>query len=213
MRPSARFRGLPDREIWGYGLWLFVGLVFGIPESWAGLATPPWPALSDTIAHLESRWHPVAVIIVALIVFVVFQVVKYPPGHTGEFRRRPGEPWRGRTEGGRLIRRPGEPSVVPVLLYFPAALAVMTVGSIIAAVTSSDTFVLGYVIYGLFAMFLGVIPNALAYWFAREVPFPTLARTIANLERRWRPVAMIIVAGLVILMLHLVFFPWPDLFK
>jgi len=36
----------------GYGFWLFLGLVFGIPESWAGLANPPFPALSDTIAHL-----------------------------------------------------------------------------------------------------------------------------------------------------------------
>jgi len=44
------------------------------------------------------------------------------------------------------------------------------------------------------------------------VPFPTLFRTVADLERRWRPVAMIVVAGLVILMLHLVFFPWPDRF-
>ena len=41
-------------EKWGYGFWLFMGLVFGIPEGWAGLASPPWPALSDTIAHLDA---------------------------------------------------------------------------------------------------------------------------------------------------------------
>jgi hypothetical protein len=84
IRPPSRFRGLPAREIWGYGVWLFAGLVFGVPESWAGLATPPWPSLSDTVIQLERLWHPVAVIIVALIVFVVFQAVKYPPAHTGE---------------------------------------------------------------------------------------------------------------------------------
>jgi hypothetical protein len=44
------------------------------------------------------------------------------------------------------------------------------------------------------------------------VPFPTLYRTIANLERRWRPAAMVIVAGLVVLAIHLVVFPWPDIF-
>jgi len=41
-------------EKWGYAFWLFLGLVFGVPESWAGLANPPWPALSDTIGHLDA---------------------------------------------------------------------------------------------------------------------------------------------------------------
>ena len=79
------------------------------------------------------------------------------------------------------------------------------------AIAGSDMFVLGYVIYGLIAIFLVIIPNALAFWFATEVPFPTLHRTVANLERRWRPAAMVIVAGLVVLTFHLVFFPWPDI--
>jgi hypothetical protein len=99
---------------------------------------------------------------------------------------------------------------VPALLYFPVALAVVAAGSIAAAVAGSDMFVLGYAIYGMLATFLMIIPNAFAYGFAREVPFPTLARTIASLERRWHPAAMVIVAGLVILMFHLVFPPWPD---
>jgi hypothetical protein len=149
-------------------------------------------------------------IVVALIVFVVFNVVRYPVGHTGEFDTRPGEPRLWRTGNGRFVRRPAEVSVIPEVIYFPVALAVAAIGSTIAALTSSDMFVLGYVIYGLFAIFLVVIPNTAAYWFAREVPFPTFFRTIANLERRWRPAAMVIVAALVILLLHLVFFPWPD---
>lgn len=48
----ARFGGAAERERWGYGVWLFVGLVFGVPESWAGITSPPWPALSDTVGHL-----------------------------------------------------------------------------------------------------------------------------------------------------------------
>lgn len=55
----ARFRGIGARERWGYGVWLFAGLVFGVPESWAGITSPPWPALSDTVCHLEQLWHPV----------------------------------------------------------------------------------------------------------------------------------------------------------
>jgi hypothetical protein len=214
---GATSRGGASREKWGYGVWLFIGLVFGVPESWAGIATPPWPALSDTVGHLESLWSPVAVIVVALIVFAAFHALRYPPGHTGEFPARPGERRtagnrRGRTPGGRFTRFPGEVSLVPTFVYLPLAIGAVAAGSLIAALAGGDTWVLGYVIYGLFTIFLVIVPNVLAYWFARDVPFPTLLRTVAALERRWRPAAMIVVAGLVILMLHLVFFPWPDRF-
>ena len=211
-RLRARFRGVGARERWGYGVWLFVGLMFGVPESWAGITNPPWPALSDTVGHLEALWHPVRVIAVALIVFMAFHALSYPPGQTGEFPAREGEPKRARTPGGRVARRgTGAACAVPVLAYFPLAVGVVAGGSVIAAIAGSDMFVLGYVIYGLIAIFLVIIPNALAFWFAKEVPFPTLYRTVADLERRWRPAAMVIVAGLVVLMFHLVFFPWPDI--
>ena len=53
LRPAhglrARFGGIGRRERWGYGVWLFVGLVFGVLESWAGITSPPWSALSDTV--------------------------------------------------------------------------------------------------------------------------------------------------------------------
>jgi hypothetical protein len=115
---------------------------------------------------------------------------------------------------GRQVReeRHRRCHAVSVFVYFPLAVGVVAGGSVIAGIVSSDMFVLGYVIYGLIAIFLVIIPNALAFWFAAEVPFPTLYRTVANLERRWRPAAMVIVAGLVVLMFHLVFFPWPDIF-
>jgi hypothetical protein len=208
----ARFRGVGTRERWGYGVWLFVGLVFGVPESWAGITSPPWPALSDTVGHLEQLWHPVRVIVVALIVFIVFNAVSYLPGHTSEFPAGEGEPKRVRTPCGRVARcGTGTASAVSVFVYFPLALGVVAAGSIIAAIAGSDMFVLGYVIYGLIAIFLVIIPNALAFWFATEMPFPTLHRTVANLERRWRRAAMVVVAGLVVLTFHLVFFPWPDI--
>jgi hypothetical protein len=190
---TARFSGLSTREKWGYGFWLFLGLVFGIPESWAGLANPPWPALSDTVGHLDQVWPPTAVIIVALIVFVAYYFVRVPV-----------------SQAGALSRAPADASPVPALVYVPLALAAITIGSIIAAVTSGF-WVLGYVIYGLIAVFLVIIPNVLAYWFAREVPWPTLLTTVTDLEHRWRPVAVVVLAGLVVLMFHLAFFPWPDL--
>jgi hypothetical protein len=207
----ARFPSEGEREWWGYGVWLFVGLVFGVPESWAGITSPPWPALSDTIGHLEELWHPVRVIVVALIVFAAYHVVRYPPGRTGEIAAREGTPKRRRTSCGRFARG-GAAGAVPVLVYFPVAVGVVAGGSVLAAITTSGAFVLGYVIYGLIAIFLVLIPNALAFWFATEVPFPTLSRTVANLQRRWCPAAMVIVAGLAVLTFHLVFFPWPDIF-
>jgi hypothetical protein len=67
---------------------------------------------------------------------------------------------------------------------------------------------LGWLIWiGVGAIVL--IPELLALgdrgWF-----WPTLARTAANLEARVPWVAMIFLAGFVILAVHLVFWPWPD---
>ncbi len=203
-------------EKWGYAFWLFLGLVFGVPESWAGLANPPWPALSDTIGHLDAVWPPTAVIVVAVVVIVAFYFVRVPVSQPGTMAYGQGGPGRrtgagvGRTFNGRLSRTPADTSPVPALIYIPLALAAITIGSIIAAVTSDDYWVLGYVIYGLIAIFLVIIPDVLAYWFAREVPWPTLLATVTNLERRWRPAAVVVLAGLVVLMFHLAFFPWPD---
>jgi hypothetical protein len=204
-------RRITAREVWGYSTWLFFGLVFGLPESWAGAANPPWPTLSDTIAHLEKLWPGTRVVVVVLIALVAYSCVRFPPGHTGEFPAHGGEPRRARTGNGRLTRSAGTVSPVPALVYIPLALAVVALGSLIAALASSDTYVLGYVLYGLFAVFCVIVPNMLAYWFAADVPFPTFFRTIGDLDRRWRPAAMLIVAWLVVLMFHLAFFPWPDL--
>jgi hypothetical protein len=99
---------------------------------------------------------------------------------------------------------------VAAIIYIPLALGVIALGSIVAAVAGGDYWVLGYVIYGLIAVFLVLIPNVLAYWFARDVPWPTLLAAITNLERRWRPAAVVVLAGLVILLLHLALPPWPD---
>ena len=213
---AARFSGMSTTEKWGYGFWLFLGLVFGIPESWAGLANPPWPSLSDTIGHLDALWPPTAVIVVAVIVIVAFYSVRVPVSQPGSLAHAEGGPGRGagagvgRTYNGRLSKTPADISPVAAISYLPPALAAIALGSIIAAVTSGDFWVLGYVIYGLIAIFLVIIPNVLAYWFAREVPWPTLLATITNLERRWRPAAAVVLAGLVILMLHLALPPWPD---
>ena len=88
---------------------------------------------------------------------IVFHAVRYPPGQGGEFAARGGEPKRARTPCGRFARS-GTHAPVSVFAYFPLAVGVVAGGSVIAAITSSDMFVLGYVIYGLIAIFLVIIP-------------------------------------------------------
>jgi hypothetical protein len=211
-RGSGRFRGLGARDKWGYGVWLFAGLVFGVPESWAGIASPPWPALSDTIAHLESIWAPTAVIVVALIVVAAVSVTRRLAAQSSRAAGR-GLPW-PQTAGQQRLTGP-EPATgrASALAYFPLALGAVAGGSLIAAAAGGGRWVLGYVIYGLFTIFLVIIPNIMAFWFDRQVPFPSLAQTVADLQRRWRPATTIIVTGLVILMIHLVLAPWPDIFN
>jgi hypothetical protein len=209
-RAAAPFRGIPAREIWGYAVWFFVAVVFAIPEAWSGFGNTPWPTLSITVAHLEALWPGTRVVIVGLIVLLVFQAFKYPLRHTGNFAAAAGEPVRGRTPNGRLTKNPDGISVVFGVGYLLVALVAVAGGSLITASLTSDMYILGYVIYGLFAIFLVLVPNALAFWFARDVVFPTFFRTIADLESRWRFAAVLAVFALVILAFHLVFFPWPN---
>ena len=67
----------------------------------------------------------------------------------------------------------------------------------------------GYLVWGIFALCI-VIPECLAYFGKSFTPFPGAARTATNLEARWPFAAMLVLAGLAILAVHLVFYPWPD---
>ena len=86
----------------------------------------------------------------------------------------------------------------------------LLVGTLVRGSTDHTKCIVAYVMYGLIAVFCIVVPSALAYW-ATDVPFPTLFKTISNLEKLWRPIAIVIVAGLAVLLVHLAFYPWPDI--
>jgi hypothetical protein len=206
--PPGRLGGMTRNERWGYGVWLFVGAVIGVSEIWAAVGNPRWPTISATVGHLEQLWNPVRIIVIALIVFGAVQVLTYPPRRS-QFTPKQRPP-RWRTHNGRLTRK-GRPAAEfrHAVLYVPLALIAVVAGSIGAAELSSSKFVLGCVLYGLIAIALLIIPNALAFWAAKEVPFPTLVRTLDDLENRWHLAVMVILAGLVILAVHLVAYPWP----
>jgi hypothetical protein len=74
-------------------------------------------------------------------------------------------------------------------------------------------FFLGYVLYGLIAFVWIVVPSVLAFWFAKDIAFPPLFRTVAYLERRLHFVAAILLVGFVVLLIHLALYPWPNIFQ
>jgi hypothetical protein len=67
----------------------------------------------------------------------------------------------------------------------------------------------GYLVWGIFALCV-VIPESLAYFGKSFTPFPGAARTAASLAARWPLASVILLAGMAILAVHLVFYPWPD---
>ena len=68
---------------------------------------------------------------------------------------------------------------------------------------------IGYVVWGIVGVTV-VVPELVAVFGGRFAPFPGLARTATNLEARAPWLAMVFLAGLAILAVHIVFYPWPD---
>jgi hypothetical protein len=183
-------------EVWGYGVWSVVALTIVVPELTAAIDnTVPWPTISGTVGELEWVWSPTAIIVVAVIVYAAIHAARPV----------------GRTPGGRYTPRTAPGGVVSPYLYFPIAIACIIVGSVVAAEAASSQYDLAYVLYPLIGFFTVAVPSALAAARAWDVPFPTLFRTIGYLERRLRFAAVVILAGLVILLIHLAFYPWPDI--
>jgi hypothetical protein len=210
----AHFSNVSPRERWGYVVWGSIALVVAIPELGAAIwERGPWPTISGTIGHLEELWSPTAIFPVAVIVVAAASIFRYA------WADRPEAADADRTEGGRAVR-PGLRAEATAgsgrwgYVYLGGALVCVLVPSVLVAVFSRATsehtrWILGYVIYGLIAIFCVVVPSILAYFFAKDVPFPTLFRTIAELEARVHAVGMIILAGLAILLIHLALYPWP----
>jgi hypothetical protein len=200
-------------ELWGYGVWSFVAVVIAVPELWAIYANPPWPTISATLAHLEQRRPWVSLLIVTVIVATIVEILTRLHATPTGAQLSPSEVSLrlGRTDGGRTV--PGSAAVGELdrgawTAYLATSTLVVAL-ALRAAHSNSSRFTTGYVVYGLIATLLVVIPNLLVTLLHREVPFPTLVQTIANLEQRWHPAIVIVTATMVILLLHLAFYPWP----
>ena len=75
---------------------------------------------------------------------------------------------------------------------------------------SDNRFLVGYVLYSLIGIFWVVVPNSAAYFLKKDIPFTTMFFTVRSLGRRLQFVAALVAALLVILLLHLAFYPWPS---
>jgi hypothetical protein len=214
----AHFSGVTPRERWGYVVWGSVAVVVAIPELGAAIwERGPWPTISGTIGHLEELWSPTAIFPVAVIVIAGAHIFRYTSAD------RPQAADAERTVGGRTVRAGlREQATADATadtgrwgsVYLAGALISVFVPSVLVAIFSGDTtehtkWILGYVIYGLIAVFCVVVPSILSYFFAKDVPFPTLFRTVADLQARVHAIGMVILAGLAILLIHLALYPWP----
>jgi hypothetical protein len=219
---QARFGDVTRSEASGYAVWGAMGVVIGVPEIWAAAAGSDfiWPTISTTVGHLQDRWPVVALGPVALIVIAGYSVFRF---RASSLTLQADEQAFGRTTQGRLVRQDvtyaqlaeggapplearGEWRVVP---YFTFATLAVVAGSVVAA-EGNNRFLVGYVLYSLIAVFWVIVPNAAAFWLGKDVPFTTLFFTIRCLGRRLQLVASVIAALLVILLLHLAFYPWPS---
>jgi hypothetical protein len=156
----------------------------------------PWPTISGTVGHLEKRWDWVGVIVVGLLSAVAFHALASRSRHRPE---------------GRTLRE-GAPPAKAASWYSPLLVFALTlVAFVVPYAFDVSKFQLGYTIYGTLAVFGILIPSVLSFAFNRLVRFPTLFFSIDQLRQRLHVVALILVAGLAILTIHLAFYPWPDI--
>ncbi|WP_155981807.1 hypothetical protein [Nocardia sp. BMG111209] len=196
-------------EFWGYLMWGLAGSVILVPELIAVFRVADLPTISATVGHLETQHSWVRLVVVFVIVVLAYYAV--PQLITN--------PERAGVVGGRQVTANGRMTPDPGVVryqgmggYLVAAIATLVVGvgfAVGARQTHPGTYVGAYVLYGAIAVMWVVVPSLLAAFRAREVPFPTLFRTIGYLERRAHPLAAVLLALLVLLLLHLAFYPWP----
>jgi hypothetical protein len=204
-----RFGDLTPSLKRGYGVWGSVAVVVAIPEIWAFVGRPRWPTISGTVGHLEERWPIVAVAVVSVIVIIAVHAIRLPLRGRELVRQASGSAI-GLTPSGRVTIRPDVTREVSAWLYFPVALACIVGGSYLAASLSDNRWILGYSIYGLIAVFGIIIPSILAYGPTPDAPFAGLFPTVADLQVRLHIVGLILLTGLVVLLIHLALYPWPD---
>jgi hypothetical protein len=218
---SKRFSDASKAERAGYLVWVSMGIVIGVPEVWAAVSGDDfvWPTISTTVGHLQDRWPVITLLPVALIVGYGYSALRVRPATTALQADMSAI---SRTPQGRLTQNDAPleelvtgtpPDLGTSRLFSTPYFVVATLIIIVVPLAVSpahNRFAVGYVLYSLIAIFWVIIPNVAAYWFKRDAPYTTLVVTINCLSRRLTFAACAAAALLVILLIHLAFYPWPS---
>jgi uncharacterized membrane protein len=208
-----------QRRAWGYVFWGLMGVVIAVPELSAAFWSEyvPWPTISGIVGYLEY-WHPwVALIVVGVIAWWALHVVEFGPEKVPvlgvDVDENPQKRYLN-TPGGWSTRAVQLGRPVNGLLYMAvAAIGVLAPSLFVALVyRPDDEYLLGEVLYSAIFIFWILIPLILAYR-GNEVPFPTLFETFRDFARLdpFKIVAAVIAGGIVVLLIHLVLYPWPSI--
>jgi hypothetical protein len=195
---QAKFHDASPEELHGYAYWGPVAVAIAATEILGALSESfrnwiPWPTISGTVGHLEdlnSLWGVAVVAVIATTAFYALSQEEHATAATKPVLRL-----------GRFRLHYGWPLVL--ILVALVALVVRT--------RTEDKFHLAYAIYGSFAVFGIVLPMIFIWRKSEWVVFPGLFFTLRRLRERFRWIALAVIAGLSILLIHLALYPWPDL--
>jgi hypothetical protein len=228
-----------SRRRWGYVVWsVALGFVF-VPEILAALPLTesqlPFPTISRTMGHLEYVHAEWEILPTALIVLAVYSLWRVPP------RARDRERGPHRTPGGRLTfdAYANDPSAYEseILRDVWFALRALAVALVVTGATllayhewpneyvgghKLPNYRVAYVLYGSIGLFWIALPTLWSIARGRDAEFPTLIRTLMNLEdsiaRHGRAgragawlLSFVLLWGMVFLMLHLTLYPFPNI--
>lgn len=218
-RERAIHAQVRERRAWGYFFWGFMGLVIAVPELLAAFWPEyvPWPTISGTVGYLEY-WHPwVALIVVGAITWWALHVVEFGPEKRAVFgvdvQENPRKEYVNTPGGWSTTAVRLEPPVNGFAYMAIAIIGVLAPGLLVALfLRPDDEYLLGEVLYGAIFIFWILVPLVMAYR-GNQVPFPTLFETFRDFARLepFKIVAAVIAGGIVVLLIHLVLYPWPSI--
>lgn len=201
----------------GYLTWGTAALVIVGTELAAVFDAAWWPTISATTGHLEDKWPGVALIVVFLIVYGAYCV--FPRGdHTSGDLTTSAIDGKPLTANGRRVRagvqeRRGEPD--QQRWYLPVALLVTGAAVVVAVIANrahgNAPFIGAYILYGTVAVVWVIVPSLLAYFGKAEVGFPTFVWILHYVYHSWKFLAVILLAALTVLLIHLALYPWPSI--